>query len=109
MKILREQDKTFGGHSDYYLEEDIVRCNNYECFSLSYGPTFPETAHKKLAARIFDTGDGFEITLSSGDVRNDKYDTLVLDYSQASNLLALLLLTHREVGFSIVNDIEILK
>ena len=91
--ILSEKSK-FGDDFDYKVYEDD---GNY---SLFYHSGFVEKIKGTKAAEIKNTGDEYIITV--GEM------TVVLDFSQAMNMMALLLLVNRtdKVKYTLFSEVE---
>ena len=102
-KILLERHITDDDDVDYKLT--IIDDKH----TLLFGNGYTQKAKGKFAASIEDTGDDFVIELQDASIDNPVTKTVTLDYSQAVNVLELLLLTHREYKFSVSSEPEALN
>ena len=103
MKKLIERHVPTNEVSEYDLFELTDMFKGYE---IRYGEGFTEQAKGLLAGSIESTGDGFQIHLFEGDIKNHEIKEIFLDYSQAVILLGLLLLTHRDYKLEVSRDSE---
>lgn len=99
-KILFEYNTKYDEKSVY----DLISTDNG--YTLLYGEGFTKLATGKLAASLEDTGNNFIIKMSDGSIQDSFLKKIEIDYSQAVNLLALLLLTHKEYKFSVTGGFE---
>lgn len=99
-KILYEYNTQYDEKAEYSLSSIDNK------HTLLYGEGFTKLAKGKLAISLEDTGSNFIIKMSDGWIQDSLIKRIELDYSQAVNLLSLLLLTHKEYKFSVTCETE---